>query len=227
MSAINEFLLKHNLRIAQNPCVSPDFCLDWPALQADLKAGKACEYAKSRFGTKAGEFTLWENAVGDCAWKLHAAGSPLADGVAIGDATFFPATFANLLTLKNLIQEHDAGSTIFPTAGAKLGRSTLGVGARQLGQAGGDDLQAGLLETGDDLADHVLGDGVGLDDREGALNGHKGLRKLISDGFLVNCLVGLCACRCRAWMPPFGATSSAIAPLARRRSETNGCLGPP
>jgi len=130
MSAINEFLLKHNLRIAQNPCVSPDFCLDWPALQADLRAGKACEYVKSRFATKAGEFTLWENAAGDCAWKHHAAGSPLADGVVIGDATFFPATFANLLTLKNFIQEHDAGSTIFPTAGAKLGRSTLGVGAR-------------------------------------------------------------------------------------------------
>ena len=130
MTPINEFLLKHNLRIAQNPCVSPDFCLDWPALQTDLKAGKACEYAKSRFATKAGEFTLWENAAGDCAWKLHAAGSPLADGVAIGGATFFPATFANLLTLKNLIQEHDADSTIFPTAGAKLGRSTLGVGAR-------------------------------------------------------------------------------------------------
>ena len=130
MSAINEFLLKHNLRIAQNPCVSPDFCLDWPALQADLKAGQAREYAKSRFGTKDGEFTLWENAAGDCAWKLHAAGSPLADGVEIGGATFFPATFANLLKLKNLIQEHDAGSSIFPTAGAKLGRSTLGVGAR-------------------------------------------------------------------------------------------------
>ncbi|HEY0862970.1 MAG TPA: tagaturonate epimerase family protein [Lacunisphaera sp.] len=130
MSAINQFLLQHNLRIASNPCVSPDFCLDWPALQADLKAGKACEYAKSRFATKAGEFTLVENAAGDCAWKLHAAGAPLADGVAHAGATYFPASWANLLKLKNLIQEHDAGSTIFPTAGAKLGKSTLGVGAR-------------------------------------------------------------------------------------------------
>ena len=42
----------------------------------------------------------------------------------------FPASWANLLTLKNLVQEHDPASTIFPTAGAKLGRSTLGVGAR-------------------------------------------------------------------------------------------------
>lgn len=130
MSAINDFLLRHNLRIAQNPCVSPDFCLDWPALQADVRAGHITEYPKSRCATAAGEFTLVENAAGDCAWKLHAAGAPLAEGVAHGGATFFPATWANLLTLKNLLQEHDAGSTIFPTAGAQLGRGTLGVGAR-------------------------------------------------------------------------------------------------
>jgi len=127
---INDFLLKNSLRIAQNPCVSPDFCLDWPALSADVKAGMVTEYRKSRFTTKAGEFTLVENASGDCAWKLHAAASPLAEGVAHAGATFFPASWENLLKLKNLIQEHDAGSTIFPTAGAKLGRSTLGVGAR-------------------------------------------------------------------------------------------------
>ncbi|MFZ5497177.1 MAG: tagaturonate epimerase family protein [Verrucomicrobiota bacterium] len=130
MSAINDFLLQHNLRLAQNPCVSPDFCLDWPALQNDLRTGKIAEHPKSRFATQAGEFTLVENAAGDCAWKLHATGHPLADGVAFNGATFFPATWANLLTLKNLIQEHDAGSTIFPTAGARLGQSTLGVGAR-------------------------------------------------------------------------------------------------
>ncbi len=128
--SINTFLLQNNLRIAQNPCVSPDFCLDWAGLQTDLRAGKACEYAKSGFATAAGTWTLWENAQGDCAWKLAGSGAPLAEGAKIGDATFFPATFANLLTLKNLIQEHDAGSTIFPTAGAKLGQSTLGIGAR-------------------------------------------------------------------------------------------------
>ena len=130
MKPINEFLLKNNLRIAQNPCVSPDFCLDWPALQADVKAGLVTEFKKSRFATKAGGFTLVENAAGDCAWKLHAAAAPLADGVAHAGATFFPASWENLLKLKNLIQEHDAASTIFPTGGAKLGRSTLGVGAR-------------------------------------------------------------------------------------------------
>jgi hypothetical protein len=130
MSAINAFLLKNNLRISQNPCVSPDFCLDWSGLQADLAAGRACEYPKSAFATRAGTFTLWENAHGDCAWKLAGGTAPLEGAAAIGGATYYPATFANLLKLKNLIQEHDAGSTIFPTAGAKLGQSTLGIGAR-------------------------------------------------------------------------------------------------
>ncbi|MBI2496788.1 MAG: hypothetical protein HYV75_02270 [Opitutae bacterium] len=130
MSPINTFLLQNNLRIATNPCVSPDFCLDWPALLADVKAGKVTEYEKSRFATAQGEWTLVENTAGDCAWKLHAAAAPLAEGAPHGGATYFPASWANLLKLKNLIQEKDAGSTIFPTAGAKLGRSTLGVGAR-------------------------------------------------------------------------------------------------
>ena len=131
MSAINQFLLKNNLRIAQNPCISPDFCLDWPALSADLRAGRACEYGKSRFRTAAGEWTLLVNAAGDCAWKLHASALPLEQGIPLEAATMaFPATWANLLTLKNLIQEFDPASTIFPTAGAQLGRSTLGVGAR-------------------------------------------------------------------------------------------------
>ena len=37
---------------------------------------------------------------------------------------------------------------------------------------GGDDLQAGLLEAGIDVADDVLGDGIGLDDGKGALQRH-------------------------------------------------------
>ncbi len=130
MSAINTFLLEHDLLIAQNPCISPDFCLNWAALSADVQAGRVTEYPRSRFATAAGEWTLLENAAGDCAWKLHAAATPLADGVAIGGATCFPASWANLLAMKNLIQEHDADSTIFPTAGGNLGRSTIGVGAR-------------------------------------------------------------------------------------------------
>ncbi len=131
MSAINHFLLKHNLRIAQNPCVSPDFCLDWAALLADLRAGRITTHAKSRFVTAAGAWTLMENAAGDCAWHLAAPTQPLADGAALADGSaVFPATWANLLTLKNLIQEHDAASTIFPSTAGNLGHRTLGVGAR-------------------------------------------------------------------------------------------------
>jgi len=138
MSSINSFLLRHQLRIAQNPCVSPDFCLDWPALSARLVAGAPVKtWSKSRFETAAGGWMLLEDeATGDCAWRLEArsAGAPagvLAQGVALGGAlAVFPATWENLLRLKNLVQEHDADATIFPTAGAQLGRSTLGVGAR-------------------------------------------------------------------------------------------------
>lgn len=131
MSSINSFLLKNNLRIAQNPCVSPDFCLDWSALEADILAGRMTEHTKSRFATAAGEWTLLENITGDCAWKLYASASPLAHGVPLtGGAMAFPATWENLLKLKNLVQEHDPESTLFPSTGGRLGQSTLGVGAR-------------------------------------------------------------------------------------------------
>ncbi len=135
MKPINRFLLQHNLRIAQNPCISPDFCLDWDALLADARAGRVTEHAKSRFPTAAGDWTLLENAQGDHAWKLQARGQGhgvvLEGGVVLGEGTsLFPASWENLLRLKNLIQEHDAGATVFPTAATKLGQSTLGIGAR-------------------------------------------------------------------------------------------------
>ena len=140
MSSINDFLLKNSLRIAANPCVSPDFCLDWPALKKtfhDPAATGLVFHHKSRFETAAGAWTLVEHAVtGDCAWRLESSkpgdlGKVLADGeVPKPGRAVFPASWANLLLLKNLIQAHDPASTIFPTAGAKLGRSTLGVGAR-------------------------------------------------------------------------------------------------
>lgn len=132
MSAINRFLLENNLRIASNPCVSPDFCLDWSALKAELQNGaKLKEYPKSRFETKAGAWTLVENAQGDCAWKLQGKTDALLEGIDLGGGTqAFPATFANLLRLKNLVQEHNPKSTIFATATEKLGQSTLGIGAR-------------------------------------------------------------------------------------------------
>src|SRR4051794_16068256 len=98
MSSINAFLLQNNLRIATNPCVSPDFCLDWNTLRTELTAGRPLTaYPKSRFETKAGTWTLLENAQGDCAWRVEGRTDALADGIALpGGATAFPATFANL-----------------------------------------------------------------------------------------------------------------------------------
>ncbi len=138
MKPINQFLLSNDLRIAQNPCVSPDFCLDWSALSAKIVAGAPLKaWPKSRFETAAGSWTLLEDeATGDCAWRLEtrATGSSageLLQGVSLdGSLAVFPATWENLLRLKNLVLEHDADSTIFPSAGGKLGRSTLGIGAR-------------------------------------------------------------------------------------------------
>jgi tagaturonate epimerase len=136
---INRFLLDNGLRIAGNPCVSPDFCLDWAALARKLASGKGLRtWPKSRFETVAGTWTLVEDDVtGDCAWVIEpraagANGNGLPDpGIPCpGGRKAYPATWKNLLRLKNLVLEHDAGSTIFPSAGGSLGTGTIGVGAR-------------------------------------------------------------------------------------------------
>jgi len=136
MRRINQFLIENNLRISNNPCISPDFCLDWPALRAKLTAPSVKERPNTRFETAEGQWVLLEDeATCDCAWKLlprsKSGLAVLEDGIALGKGGFaFPATWENLLRLKNAVQEHDPGSTIFPTAGANLGRGTLGIGAR-------------------------------------------------------------------------------------------------
>jgi hypothetical protein len=137
---INRFLLENGLTIARNPCVSPDFCLDWEVFSKKV-SGEASpdvrEYPKSGFSTAAGEWTLLEDLPsGDCAWRLEPAEGPgaarmdLAGAVPGRGCLYFPTTWENLLRLKNLVQEHDPKSTIFPSAGGELGKSTLGIGAR-------------------------------------------------------------------------------------------------
>jgi hypothetical protein len=135
---INSFLLQNDLRIRRNPCVSPDFCLDWLGLVEKIsQPGALHVWPLSGFATEAGEWTLAEDvSTGDCAWRLILNDGVDASAVLPGDffksggAAWFPATFENLLCLKNLVQEHDAGSTIFPGAGGTLGRGSIGVGAR-------------------------------------------------------------------------------------------------
>ena len=52
------------------------------------------------------------------------------------------------------------------------GVEAFGLRLREAHHAGGDDAQAGLLEAAVDLADDVLADTIGLDDGEGAFDGH-------------------------------------------------------
>ena len=68
MSRINQFLTSNAISIAANPCVSPDFCLDWPALSARLQAGAADKswpdlvfHELSRFAIAAGQLVLVED----------------------------------------------------------------------------------------------------------------------------------------------------------------------
>jgi len=136
MSSINRFLIDNGFSIATNPCVSPDFCLDWPRLHSNLSTGKATEHQASTIRLPDGTLTLWEDAEGDHAWVLRdcevtkaasflSGGRPLSSG-----AWAYPATWDNLLTLKNILQTADEGNTVFPSTAGRLGQSTLGVGAR-------------------------------------------------------------------------------------------------
>ena len=135
MKPINRFLLENGQDLARNPCVSPDFCLDWGSLGARLLAGSGVvHHAKSSFGTAGCAWSLAEDpGTGDAAWVVAHEGPPpaLDEGIRLGPGTrAYPATWENLLRLKDLVQAHDPASTLFPTAGGALGRSTLGIGAR-------------------------------------------------------------------------------------------------
>jgi hypothetical protein len=129
MRPINRFCLDHHLRIATNPAISPDACLDWPGLAAAVRDGTAEALPRSRVATTHGGFHLARDRHGDHAWIGPAA--PLSEGIALADGRHaYPASWDNLLVMKNLIQEQDAASTVFPTTGGGLDRRSLGIGAR-------------------------------------------------------------------------------------------------
>ena len=140
MTRINDFLLKHGILIKDNPCISPDFCLNWAALAAKLQAGAPTKdwsavitHEPSRFALPSGQVRLLECPdTGDHCWFVDGGkGDLLADGVHLGGQRWaYPASWANLLTLKNLVQAYDPQCTIFPTASQPLDRSSLGIGAR-------------------------------------------------------------------------------------------------
>ena len=128
MSRINDWLLANDIRIARNPCVSPDFCLDWAALKATFEAGAEARawpslttYEASRFALASGQVVLMEDgATGDCAWYVVGGQADLlADGVHLGGQRWaYPASWDNLLTIKNLVQSYSPDTTIFPSRAA-------------------------------------------------------------------------------------------------------------
>lgn len=135
MSVINEFLLQNNIRISTNPCVSPDFCLDWDSLKKNIEVDRGItRYPKSQFSTEHGMWSILEDANGDHAWCLEAifddAIHILSGGVEIQHRYYFSASYDNLIKVKNIVQECTCECTIFPRTSEQLGTSTLGIGAR-------------------------------------------------------------------------------------------------
>ena len=138
MSPINDFLVSNMLWIKNNPCISPDFCLDWENMKVNLSAEEKIEkHINSRFDTEHGDWSIVEDSRGDHAWCLSPNQSAsakeaeiLLDGFELMGKLFYPASFENLIRIKNLVQEGDSKNSAFPTSGADLGKSTLGIGAR-------------------------------------------------------------------------------------------------
>ena len=135
LSPINQFLVSNGLYIKENPCISPDFCLNWEELKDSIETGDFKRHLKSEFSSGKGNWVLIENEKGDHAWEFH--GNPddsgiqyLSEGAELGGKWYFPATYSNLIGMKNLMLENDSSCTVFPRTSEQLGKSTLGIGAR-------------------------------------------------------------------------------------------------
>ena len=125
---------------ARNPCISPDFCLDWPALRAKLAKGPP------RGGLLPSQVALRDGRGGMDARRgprhrglrleAPARGIPRRGRRACagrGDGRGRMVLSGDLgepAAAEEPRAGHDPRSTIFPTAEGTLGRGTLGVGAR-------------------------------------------------------------------------------------------------
>ncbi len=135
LSPINQFLVSNDLRISDNPCISPDFCLDWEELKISIRSDDYKKHSRSEFKTSHGQWCLLENSKGDHAWELTGTNelsnlSHLSEGIEEQGNLYFPATYSNLIGMKNLMMEHDSSCSVFPRTSEQLGKSTLGIGAR-------------------------------------------------------------------------------------------------
>jgi hypothetical protein len=156
--AINRFLLAAGLRIRSNPAISPDLCLDPLALEEAVRralpdleplvrrpagaparhglrasAGPVDLYPASELAVGAWRlFVVEERTTGDGGLLVDGGGPiPLPGAVDLGGSfQLVPLLWEGLPALKNLVQEDDPASTVFPVARGTLSRSSLGVGAR-------------------------------------------------------------------------------------------------
>ena len=101
----------------------------------------------------------------------------------IGRAHQFAVLRDGVFTLEHL-HDHRAGGherhqILEERAFLVLGVEAFGVRLGQLDHLRSDNSQIGLLEAADDLADDILGNGVGLDDGQSAFNSHKTLQTVI------------------------------------------------
>jgi len=131
MDDLARWLLATSNTIAVNPAIHPDWCLDWPGLRARLDAGAVVINPLARVEVPGGSLDLAEDAAtGDAAW-LSGASLPLEHGVRLVDGRHaWPATWENLLRLKDPILLADPRSTVFPSTAGGLERRSLGIGAR-------------------------------------------------------------------------------------------------
>jgi hypothetical protein len=151
--AINRFLLAASLRIRSNPAVSPDLCLDPAAFETAVRSSLAALVPLVRPAAAPGFraaadlvdlfpaselavgpwrlFVVEERATGDAGLLVDGPPIPLPGAVALDDGfQIVPLLWEGLAPLKNLVQEDDPASTVFPVARGTLSRSSLGIGAR-------------------------------------------------------------------------------------------------
>lgn len=131
MDELARWLLAQGHTIATNPAIHPDWCLDWAGLSARLAAKAVSGNPLSRVVVPGGWLELAEDsASGDAAW-ISNVDLPLEHIVRLESGLrAWPATWENLLRLKDLMLESDPRSTVFPSVAGGLERRSLGVGAR-------------------------------------------------------------------------------------------------
>jgi hypothetical protein len=153
-TGINRFLLENRIRIRENPAISPDLCLEAAGLERAVRealpelrrlltaggsgggpvsAGQVDLYPASELRVgRCRLLVVEERASGDAGLLIQGGLAGRLEGMVGLEAGWelAPLLWANLARLKNLLQEADPESTVFPVARGTLQLASLGIGAR-------------------------------------------------------------------------------------------------